>query len=237
MRLYILFFMLFYLCYAKDSKNKLSESERKNAIVACANSHLESCEKLLNDNVPDIRTCNVRTECEFSGWLYIQVQEYTQSLPYLKKACDNNHREGCDKLGFSYQRLNNYRKAKKYYKIACNKGSMSGCYNLAMLYYDGLGVRHSYEMANTLFAKICDNREGLGCLQLGIAYKEGLGVIQNQDKAKMYFEKGCSLSNNESCNFLDDYQSDMQEDLQDVLEEIQEEKNLQDAQKQEKYEN
>ncbi|WP_304150384.1 hypothetical protein [Helicobacter bilis] len=33
MRLYILFLMLFYLCYAKDSKNELSESERKNAIV------------------------------------------------------------------------------------------------------------------------------------------------------------------------------------------------------------
>ncbi|TLE02450.1 sel1 repeat family protein, partial [Helicobacter bilis] len=33
-----------------------------------------------------------------------------------------------------------------------------------------------------------------------------------QDKAKMYFEKGCSLSNNESCNFLDEYQGDMREE-------------------------
>ncbi|TLE03100.1 sel1 repeat family protein, partial [Helicobacter bilis] len=54
------------------------------------------------------------------------------------------------------------------------------------------------------------------------AYKEGLGVIQNQDKAKMYFEKGCSLSNNESCNFLDEYKGDMQEDLQNDLNEAQE---------------
>ncbi|TLD83024.1 tetratricopeptide repeat protein [Helicobacter trogontum] len=212
MRLYIIiFFILFYTCYAKDSKDKLTETERKNAIVACANSHLESCEKLLNDNVPNIQTCNVRTECEFVGWLYIQVQDYTQSLPYLKKACDSNHKESCDKLGFSYQRLNNYKKAKKYYKIACNKGSMSGCYNLSLLYHDGLGVRHSYEMANMLFEKICDNNEGLGCLQLGIAYKEGYGVIQNQDKAKTYFEKGCTLGNNESCDFLDAYQEDVQD--------------------------
>ena len=28
----------------------------------------------------------------------------------------------------------------------------------------------------------------------------------------MYFEKGCSLGNNESCNFLDEYQGDMQEE-------------------------
>ena len=199
-----------YILHAKEveEQNKLLESEYKSAIVACANTHLESCELLLKNGVPDIKTCNVRTECEFVGWLYIQVQNYTKSLPYLKKACDNNHKEGCDKLGFSYQRLNSYKKAKKYYKIACEKGSMSGCYNLAMLYYDGLGVRHSYEMANMLFKKICDRGEGIGCLQLGVSYIKGYGMIQNYESGRIYFEKGCALGNNESCNFLDSYKND-----------------------------
>lgn len=194
---------LFHNIYAVQ-KDAL-QTERKNEIVACANTHLESCEMLLKQGVPEVKTCDVRTECEFVGWLYIQVQNYTQSLPYLKKACDNNNRDGCDNLGFSYQRLNNYKKAKQYYKIACDKGSMSGCYNLAMLYYDGLGVRHSYEMANTLFKRICDMGEGLACLQLGVSYVKGYGVIQNYESGITYFQKGCDLGNNEACNFLDRY--------------------------------
>ena len=203
---YILLHILLMLPLCAEFEERvITDKEKKKAIVECANSHLESCEALLNSGVPELSFCNVRTECEFVGWLYAQVQNYTQSLPYLQKACNNNHKEGCDKLGFSYQRLNDYKKAKKYYKIACDKNSMSGCYNLAMLYYDGLGVRHSYEMANYLYKKICDNREGIGCLHLGLAYVDGNGVLKNIAMAVEYFKKGCELGNNQSCNLLDAY--------------------------------
>ncbi len=204
------FFIILSLCVfifanTSNTKTKLNDEETKKAIVSCANYHLEFCEKLIANGLPSLRTCNVRTECEFAGWLYAQVQSYTQSLPYLKKACDNRHMEGCNKLGFSYQRLNDYKRAKKYYKIACNNDNMGGCYNLAMLYYDGIGVRHSYEVANTLFQKICDNKEGLGCLQLAISYANGYGVFQNIDTALQYFKTACSLGNNESCSLYDEY--------------------------------
>lgn len=211
-QIFFIIISLLYIIYAKETKEKLTESEYKSAVVECANTHLEYCEKLLKQGVPDIKTCNVRTECEFVGWLYSQVQNYTRSLPYLKKACDNNHKDGCDKLGFSYQRLNNYKKAKKYYKVACEKGSMSGCYNFAMLYYDGLGVRHSYEKANLLFEKICDNGEGIGCLQIGVSYLKGYGVIQNYEKSNSFFKRGCELGNNEACDFFDSYKNSYEND-------------------------
>ncbi len=207
----ILFLSITMFIYCKDIALKLSTDEKKSAIVSCANYHLESCEKLIQNGLPKLKNCNVRTECEFTGWLYSQVQNYTKSLPYLKKACDNNHKEGCDKLGFSYQRLNDYKKAKKYYKMACDKGSMSGCYNLAMLYYDGLGVRHSYEMANILFKKVCENNEGIGCLELAMLYINGYGVSRDINIAQQYFEKGCILGNNESCELYDQYKQKQQE--------------------------
>ncbi|RDU67634.1 sel1 repeat family protein [Helicobacter didelphidarum] len=206
MKVYRLFFLICscYYSFGMDS-DTLDETKRKKAIVECANFHLESCEFLLNSGIPSVQQCNVRTECEFSGWLYAQVQNYTQSLPYLQKACNNNHIEGCNKLGFSYQRLNNYKKAKKYYKLACERNNMGGCFNLAMLYYDGLGVRHSYEMANILYKKVCEKHEGIGCLHLGLAYYNGNGVFKNRETATRYLQKACELGNNQACNLHDEY--------------------------------
>lgn len=189
---------------SSEQKAHLQNEEKKKLIVECANFRLESCDKLLNDNAVSVKKCDVRTECEFIGWLYAQVQNYTASLPYLQKACDSNHIEGCNKLGFSYQRLNNYKKAKKYYKMSCDGHNMGACFNLGMLYFDGLGVRHSYENANILYEKVCDSGEGIGCLHLGISHLKGYGVFKNKEKSLEYFKKGCALGNNKSCEMQDE---------------------------------
>ena len=81
-----------------------------------------------------------------------------------------------------------------------------------MLYYDGLGVRHSYEKANLLFEKICDNGEGIGCLQIGVSYLKGYGVIQNYEKSNSFFKRGCELGNNEACDFFDSYKNSYEND-------------------------
>ncbi|MWV61106.1 sel1 repeat family protein [Helicobacter saguini] len=182
--------------------NAKEDSVKNRLVVECANSHLESCETLL-ENIPSIESCDATNECEFSGWVYAQVQDYNRSIIYLQKACDSNYFEACNKLGFSFQRLNNYKKAKKYYKIACDRDNMNACFNLASLYIDGLGVGKSYEKANKLYEKICNNSEGIGCLHLALAYINGDGVKKNISKALRYFKQGCDLGNNKSCELYD----------------------------------
>lgn len=207
------FMFILFLLHTLNAKSNLDDATKKQLIVECANYRLKSCDELINDNMPSVKQCDVRTECEFSGWLYAQVQDYTHSLPYLQKACDNNHIEGCNKLGFSYQRLNNYKKAKKYYKIACEKNNMNACFNLGMLYFDGLGVRHSYENANNLYEKVC-NTEGIGCLHLGLSYINGYGVFKNMQQAIDYFKKGCTLGNNKACEMYDEYNKESIKDIE-----------------------
>lgn len=204
MNFFIVFFSIF-VCFIESclADSMLEDSKKKQLIVECANYRLESCEVLLDSNLPSVKACDVRTECEFSGWLLSQVQNYTQSLPYLQKACEGNHIEACNKLGFSYQRLNNYKKAQKYYKIACEKNNMGACFNLGMLYFDGLGVRHSYENANILYEKVCLKGEGIGCLHLGLSYLNAQGVFKNITKSLELFKKGCELGNNKSCEMYD----------------------------------
>ncbi|RDU71281.1 sel1 repeat family protein [Helicobacter aurati] len=203
--------MLFYMIVCCAQIPKFLQHTERELVVKCANYHLHSCERLLSQGVPNLASCDVRTECEFVGWLYAQVQEYELSLPYLYKACRANHLEACDKLGISYQRLNNYKKAKKFYKLGCDKNYVSACYNLATLYYEGLGVRHNYEYANILYKQVCDSNEGIGCLHLAISYAKGHGVIKNIEKARVFFEKACTLGNNEGCNFYDAYQEENQQ--------------------------
>jgi len=155
--------------------------------------------------------------------------DYSKSMTFFKKACDQGVALGCYNVGNLYfegygVKLNNTI-ASKFFKKACNGGytegcnkmnyidsmlyqkecdggDTKGCDNLGDLYYNGQGVKQNYPIAAKYFKKACDGGDAKGCYNLGNLYDDGDGVIQNYSIAAKYYKKACDGGNAWGCENL-----------------------------------
>ncbi len=147
-------------------------------------------------------------------------------INYFDRQCKAKNYGGCYNVGQLHEEQEQYSEAKKYYEMVCDKanskdiflveridGSMGpkvpiitsmqlSCINLGEFYYNGRGVRQSYEKAFHYQKKACDLGNGIGCFSVGYKYYKGEGVKKDLKTALKFFAKSCELESGLGCAAL-----------------------------------
>lgn len=71
------------------------------------------------------------TACYYVGEAYTNLNQLSEALPYLEKACQGDEAAGCERIGHFYLGENKREGAIKYFRKACDLEEAFGCYNLA----------------------------------------------------------------------------------------------------------
>ena len=143
-------------------------------------------------------------------------------INHFDRQCKAKNYNACWVVGVLHNEQEQYSEAKKYYEVVCDKanskdtfqveridGSMGykvpvitsmqlSCGNLGMFYYNGKGVRQSYEKAFHYRKKACDLGDGIECAGVGLYYY-GKGVKKDLKSALKFFTKSCELKNGVGC--------------------------------------
>ena len=147
-------------------------------------------------------------------------------INHYDRQCEAQNYGACFAVGGLYLEQKQYNKAKKYFEMVCHNanskdtfqtemidGSMErkipaivamqfSCKTLGNYYYNGYGVRQSYEKAFQYYKKACDLGSGFGCSDVGFAYYDGEGVKKDLNRAKDFFAKSCELEYGLGCIML-----------------------------------
>ena len=148
-------------------------------------------------------------------------------INHFDRQCKAKNYNACYVVGGLYHfEQEQYSEAKKYYEMVCDKansedsfqvelidGSMGpklsaiirmqiSCGMLGDFYYNGLGVRQSYEKALQYNKKACDLGNGESCVLVGHTYYEGKGVKKDLKTAIKFFAKSCELESGLGCAAL-----------------------------------
>lgn len=144
-------------------------------------------------------------------------------INHFDKQCQAKNYGACFTVGYLHWEKEQYSQAKKYYEMVCDKanskdsfaveridGSMtkkvpiieavkSTCSDLGGFYYNGKGVRQSYEKALHYYKKACDLGDGKSCFFAGGAYLDGKGVKKDLKTALKFYTKSCELEFGDGC--------------------------------------
>ena len=147
-------------------------------------------------------------------------------INHYNKQCKAKNYNACGVVGDLYRVQRQYSEAKKYLEMVCDKanskdsflveridGGMGdkvptiiamqlSCSNLGKFYYNGLGVRQSYEKSLQYSKKACDLGNGDGCVLAGGVYLNGEGVKKDLKTALKFFAKSCELESGFGCAAL-----------------------------------
>ena len=139
------------------------------------------------------RQCKVKiyTACFVVGDLYRVQRQYSEAKKYYEMVCDKAN----GKDSFAVELIDG-NMTKKLPMIEVMK---SACGELGKFYYNGKGVRQSYEKAFQYAKKACDLRYGVGCAGVGLAYFYGKGVKKDLKTALKFFTKSCDLEYGGGC--------------------------------------
>ena len=146
-------------------------------------------------------------------------------INHFDRQCEAKNYVACGIVGDLYAEQEQYNKAKKYYEMVCDNANSKdtskvenidgrvavlptiiymqiSCGDLGRLYYNGYGVRQSYEKSFQYFKKACDLGSGNSCNVVGFAYYKGEGVKKDLNRAKDFFAKSCELEYGLGCVML-----------------------------------
>lgn len=146
-------------------------------------------------------------------------------INHFDRQCDAKNYGACFIVGWLHKEQEQYGKAKKYYELVCDKANskdsyelewiddevseipailsmQDSCGTLSILYYNGQGVRQSYEKALHYKKKACDLGEGDSCAAVGNMYFFGEGVQKDLSRARKFFAKSCELESGVGCAVL-----------------------------------
>ena len=143
-------------------------------------------------------------------------------INHFDRQCEAKNYFACLVVGTLYYEQKQYGKTKKYLEMVCDKANSKDsyetewidggvmefqatmfmgdtCHNLGRLYYNGTGVRQSYEKALQYNKKACDLGVGIGCAGVGIVYYEGKDVKKDLNLAIKFVAKSCELKFGSGC--------------------------------------
>ena len=138
------------------------------------------------------RQCDAKNyaACSFVGGLYTEQKQYSKAKKYLEMICDKANSKD------SYEVESIYGIAVDFQAII---GMQDSCYGLGKFYYNGWGVRQSYEKALHYYKKACDLGNGKSCAFAGGAYLNGEGVKKDLKTALKFITKSCELKVGRGC--------------------------------------
>ena len=158
--------------------------------------------------------------------IFCDDKSLSYCINHFDRQCDAKNYNACWIVGVLYREQEQYGKTKKYYEMVCDRanskdsygvelidGSMGpkvpiisgmklSCYMLGNFYYNGLGVRQSYEKALQYSKKACDLGSGEACASVGWEYYKGEGVKKDLKTALKFYTKSCKLEFGAGCGLL-----------------------------------
>ena len=154
--------------------------------ILCGNESLSYCINHFD------RQCEAKNyaACSFVGYLYAEQKQYNKAKKYIEMVCHNAN----SKDSFQVENIDG-----RVVELPILKPMQASCNDLGVSYYNGYGVRQSYEKAFQYFKKACELGDGDGCAGVGFAYYDGWGVKQNYEKVFQYFKKACDLGDGNGC--------------------------------------
>lgn len=147
-------------------------------------------------------------------------------INHFDRQCEAKNYGACFVVGQLHAEQEQYSKAKKYYEMVCDKANSSNgfevkridgsigmqksaietmkfaCYDLGEFYYNGWGVRQSYEKSFQYFNKSCDLGDGDGCAGAGLSYYKGEGIERGLNRVIKLITKACELKSGLGCAML-----------------------------------
>ncbi len=125
--------------------------------------------------------CNAKNyaACSAVGDLHLEQKQYSKAKKYFEMVCDRAN----SKDSFAVERIDGIMTEKQpiieVVKVACD--------GLGQFYYNGKGVRQSYEKALLYWEKACDLGSGESCGFAGYAYFNGKGVKEDSKNCTKIF--------------------------------------------------
>lgn len=111
--------------------------------------------------------------------VYTRMGRYRDAITWYSTAAATDKRM-LNNVGDCYEKLNNYREAIRWYTAGAKVDSLFAPYSLALLYYEGKGVKKNYGDAFDWFTQ---SKYGNAELGTAMMYYKGKGVRRNKDKA------------------------------------------------------
>lgn len=180
----------------------MSYDEFDKIYKGCMGGSKAECQALIYNGLPSAEQCD-KDICGIIGSIYSLVGHHKEAIPYFEKAIALGNSRVYILLGNAYYETQDFFNAKKYFEIGCNNSvdaKLGFCYNLAVMYYEGKGVRQDYHKAKELYDKSCKLKHARACFNLGVLHNNGQGVKQNLSTAKQYFGKACDFGEQIGCD-------------------------------------
>ncbi len=111
--------------------------------------------------------------------IYTRMGRYRDAITWFSTAAATD-KIMLNNVGDCYEKLNNYREAIRWYTAGAKVDSMFAPYSLALLYYEGKGVKKNYGDAFDWFTQ---SKYGFADFGAAMMYYKGKGVRRNKDKA------------------------------------------------------
>ena len=134
------------------------------------------------------------------GEEYYKNKDYSNALPYIRKAAEAGHSNAQFRLGCMYDIAQgvtkDYAEAARWYRKAADQGHATAQNNLGSLYRRGLGVPQDYSEALKLFQKSANqgNKQSRFAMRnLGMMYENGFGIEKNYTKAEEWYKKALAI--------------------------------------------
>lgn len=144
------------------------------------------------------RQCNAKNylACAFVGDLHYEQEQYSKAKKYYEMVCDMAN----SKDSFAVEHIDGI----MIKNIPIIKNMQLACGNLGAFYYDGQGVRQSYEKALHYYKKACDLGNGKSCVLAGNVYFfNGIGGVKEDLKTALkFYTKSCELKYGAGCGMV-----------------------------------
>ena len=125
--------------------------------------------------------------------------QYTQALPWCRKAAEQGNAWAQNNLGLMYQNgqgvTRDYAEAAKWHRKAAEQGNAWGQTYLGLMYQNGQGVIQNDAETAKWHRKAAEQGNAWAQNNLGDMYKRGQGVTQNDAEAVKWYRKSAEQGN------------------------------------------
>ncbi len=155
---------------------------------------------LLSSEKMDVRGLNLLANCHYSG--IGTPKNLDNALACYQMAASKDYALAYYNLWYFYVEAGypytNYYIAPMYLEKAAELGDPTSTFYLGIIYFTGMGVAQSYEMAAYWYLKAAEFGDKYVDINLGFMYENGFGVEASYDQAGKWYQKAASNGNIEA---------------------------------------
>ncbi len=132
-------------------------------------------------------------EMHQKGKEYYDKEQYSEAVPWFRKAADQGHAKAQYILGACYYNgqgvTKDYSQAAAWFRKAAEQGYAQAQYWLGSCYYNGYGVTQDYTQAVAWYRKAAEQGIAEAQCWLGVCYGAGQGVTKDDTQAVAWIRK------------------------------------------------